>query len=165
MRSCGASRRKPGWWCRSRWATWWARGSPCRSQVTASFTRATTSWGISTPGCRSRRVGGTAMNDSADHAQDARRRWLARLAFLAAAAAIVLLLTVAGGTRGLALLAVGAAGTAVGLVGVWWFLVHRGALRWLAAVVAIAAPVLVALFYVRAGLLWLVLLCAAWWLA
>ena len=112
------------------------------------------------------------MNDSSHAAaslpaatgHDARRRWLARLAFVAAAAAIVVLLAVAGGARSIALVVVGVAGIAAGLVGVWWFLVHRGALRWLAAVVAIAAPVTVAVLYIRAGLLWLVLLCAALWL-
>jgi len=92
----------------------------------------------------------------------ATRRWLARLAFLAAGAAVVVLLAVAG-VRSIALLVVGTLGMAVCLVAVWWFLTHRGALRWLAAVLALAAPVTVLILYARSGLLWLVLLCAALW--
>ena len=52
------------------------------------------------------------------------RRWLTRLAFATAAAAAVLLLTVAG-LRGVILLAVGAAGLVATLAGVWWFLNQR----------------------------------------
>ncbi|OLB80004.1 MAG: diacylglycerol kinase [Actinobacteria bacterium 13_2_20CM_2_71_6] len=92
----------------------------------------------------------------------AAQRWLARLAFLAAAAAVVVLLAAAG-VRSLALVAIGAAGLAVALVAVWWFLVHRRVLRWLAAVLALAALVTVAVLYVRAGLVWSVVLCAALW--
>ncbi len=88
------------------------------------------------------------------------QRWLARLAFGAVAAAIVVLLAVAG-IRSIALVLVGAAGVAVALVCVWWFLTRRGVLRWLAAALAIAAPAVVAVSSVRSGLLWLVLLCAA----
>src|SRR5690349_753570 len=90
------------------------------------------------------------------------RRWLARLAFVAAAAAVVVLLAVAG-RRSIALVAVGAAGLAVCLVAVWWFLVHRGVLRWLAAVLAVAAPLAVLVVYARSGLLWLVVLCVGLW--
>jgi diacylglycerol kinase family enzyme len=92
--------------------------------------------------------------------EDAVQRWLARLAFGAVAAAIVVLLAVAG-IRSIALVLVGAAGVAVALVCVWWFLTRRGVLRWLAAALAIAAPAVVAVSSVRSGLLWLVLLCAA----
>src|SRR5947209_1010553 len=75
------------------------------------------------------------------------QRWLARVAFVVAAAAVVVLLAVAG-IRGVGLVLLGAVGVAVCLVAVWWFLVHRGVLRWLAAVLAVAAPLAVAVFYV-----------------
>src|SRR6266508_5164343 len=89
-------------------------------------------------------------------------RWLARLAFVAAAGAVVVLLAVAG-VRSVVLAAIGAAGVAVGLAAGWWFLVHRGLRRWLAGVLALAAPATVAILYVRAGLLWTVLASAALW--
>lgn len=93
------------------------------------------------------------------------RRRLARLAFATAAAAAVLLLTVAG-LRGVILLAVGAAGLVATLAGVWWFLTRRGVCRWLAAALALAGPVAVTVLYARSGLLWLVALCTAlWWFA
>jgi diacylglycerol kinase family enzyme len=94
-----------------------------------------------------------------------RVRWLARLAILAAAAVPVVLVAFAGiRTIGLALAAAG--GAAVCLAAVWWFLTHRGPLRWLAAVVAVAAPLTVAVLYARAELGWVVALCGAlWWAA
>lgn len=72
--------------------------------------------------------------------------WLARLAFLAAAGAVVALLS--GGRGSLALLAVGVLGLALCLAGVWWFLSNRGAVRWVAAAVAVAAPIAVVVFYI-----------------
>jgi len=87
----------------------------------------------------------------------ASRRWLARLAFLTAAAAVVLVLAGAGVRASLGLLLVGAAGMVVMLASAWWFLTHRGWLRWVAAVVAVAAPVTVAIVYALASLFWVVI--------
>jgi diacylglycerol kinase family enzyme len=85
------------------------------------------------------------------------QRWLARLAFAAAFAAVaVILLT--GALRSLTALLVGFAGLAVGCAAAWWFLAHRGAVRWLACAVLIAAPVAVIVVYVAAGLLWEIVL-------
>jgi diacylglycerol kinase family enzyme len=92
------------------------------------------------------------------------QRWLARLAFVAAAAAVVVLLAIAGVRGSIVLLLVGVAGTAISLAAIWWFLVHRGMLRWLAAALAVAGPLVVVILYVRAGLLWLILVCAGLWL-
>ena len=92
-----------------------------------------------------------------------RQRWLARLAFAAAFAAAVVLLVAAGLRGSIALLVVATVGLALALAAAWWFLTRRGVLRWLAATLVLAAPLTVALMYVRAGLLWLVLLCAALW--
>jgi diacylglycerol kinase family enzyme len=89
-------------------------------------------------------------------------RWLARLAFLAAAAAAVVLL-VGGGIRSLVLFLVGTAGIGVTLAAGWLFLVHRGALRWLAAALAVAAPVVLVVLYIRAGLLWSLVLSGLLW--
>jgi diacylglycerol kinase family enzyme len=93
------------------------------------------------------------------------QRWLARLAFLLAAAAGVLVLAVAGVRGSVGLLLVGVAGMAVALAGAWWFLSHRGWWRWLAGVLVIVAPLTVAILYARARLIWVVILFAVLWLA
>jgi diacylglycerol kinase family enzyme len=81
------------------------------------------------------------------------QRWLARLAFAAALAAVVVLL-LAGALKSVTALLLGVAGLAVICAAAWWFLAHRGIVRWLAAAVLIAAPVAVIVVYVAAGLLW-----------
>jgi diacylglycerol kinase family enzyme len=81
------------------------------------------------------------------------QRWLARLAFAAALAAVVVLV-LAGALKSVTALLVGAAGLAVVCAAVWWFLAHRGLVRWVAGVVLVAAPVAVIVVYVAAGLLW-----------
>ncbi|MFS8103827.1 diacylglycerol kinase [Lentzea alba] len=94
---------------------------------------------------------------------DSGQRWLARLALLAAAVAVVLLLAVAGFRAGIGLVLVGAAGMAAGLAAVWWFVSRRGFVRWLAGFVVLAAPVTVAVVYALAGLLWVAVVCAVLW--
>ena len=73
-------------------------------------------------------------------------RWLARLAFVAAAGSVVALLS--GGRGSLVVLAVGVLGLALVLAGTWWFLSTRGMRRWLAAGLVLAATVGVVVFYV-----------------
>ena len=81
------------------------------------------------------------------------QRWLARLAFIAAlAAAVVLLLS--GALKSVTALLLGAAGLAIVCAAAWSFLSHRGLVRWLAAAVLLAAPVAVIVVYIVAGLLW-----------
>jgi diacylglycerol kinase family enzyme len=91
------------------------------------------------------------------------RRWLARLAFLTAAAAVVLVLAGAGVRASIGLLLVAAAGMLVMLTAAWWFLTHRGWLRWVAGAVAVAAPVTVAVVYALASLIWVVVGFALLW--
>ena len=81
------------------------------------------------------------------------RRWLARLAFAAAVAAVVVLLLF-GGLKGIAALLLGFAGLAVGCAAAWFFLAYRGLVRWLALVVLVAAPVFVIVVYIVDRLLW-----------
>ena len=81
------------------------------------------------------------------------QRWLARLAFAAAAAAVVVLV-LAGALRSVTALLAGLAGLAITCAAAWWFLTHRGTLRWLALALLVAAPVAVIVVYVVAGLLW-----------
>ena len=73
-------------------------------------------------------------------------RWLARLAFLAAAGSVLALLS--GGRGSIVVLAIGVLGLALALAGVWWFLSTRGVLRWLAAGLVVAATVGVVVFYI-----------------
>ena len=80
------------------------------------------------------------------------QRWLARLAFAAAAATVVLVL--AGALRSVTALLAGLAGLAITCAAAWWFVTHRGPLRWLALALLVAAPVAVIVVYVVAGLLW-----------
>jgi diacylglycerol kinase family enzyme len=79
----------------------------------------------------------------------AAQSWLAGLALVAAAGALVALVNGIGG--GIAVLAVGVLGLALALAGVWWFLSNRGVRRWAGAAVAVAAPVGVAVFYISRG--------------
>ena len=85
------------------------------------------------------------------------QRWLARLALVAAAAAVLVAPVVAGFGQGLALVLVGLVGLALTAAGVWWALTHKGLVRWLAVAVAVAAPLVVLVLYTSRGLLWVVL--------
>ncbi|MEV0320429.1 diacylglycerol/lipid kinase family protein [Streptomyces sp. NPDC050658] len=90
------------------------------------------------------------------------RRWLAR-ASLAGAAAALLVLGVFAGVRTFALLGVGLAGLVVTAAAVWWVLSRRGVTRYLAALLALAAPVGVLVAYTRAHLAWVVIVSIALW--
>jgi diacylglycerol kinase family enzyme len=94
---------------------------------------------------------GTADKTSARASRG--QRWLARLAFAAAAAAVVVLL-VSGALQSITALLLGFAGLAITCAAAWWFLANRGIRRWLALAVLVAAPVLVIVVYVVAGLVW-----------
>jgi diacylglycerol kinase family enzyme len=91
------------------------------------------------------------------------QRWLARLTFVLAGAAIVILLAVAG-PKSLAMLAVGVAAAVVSLAAAYVFLSRRGLLRWLALAVFVLAPIAVIVVYAFRDLLWVAVLSAAVWL-
>lgn len=93
-----------------------------------------------------------------------RARLLALLALVCAAGAVVLLLA-ATGLSSVLVLAVGLAGMAATAAGAWWALAHRGAARWAGAALAVAAPVVVLVFYASAGLWWAMLSALALWAA
>jgi diacylglycerol kinase family enzyme len=86
------------------------------------------------------------------------QRWLARLALVAASAAVLVAPVVAGVRQSLALVLVGLAGLALTLAGVWWALTNKGLVRGLAIALAAAAPLTVLVLYTRARLTWVVLL-------
>jgi diacylglycerol kinase family enzyme len=85
------------------------------------------------------------------------QRWLARLALVAAAAAVLVAPVVAGFRQSLALVLVGLVGLALTMAGVWWALTNKGLIRWLALALAVLAPLVVLVLYMGRGLLWVVL--------
>ena len=85
------------------------------------------------------------------------QRWLARLALVAAAAAVLVPLAAIGFSASVALVLVGLAGMALAAAGVWWALTHKGLVRGLAVAVAVLAPLVVLVLYTSRGLLWVVL--------
>jgi diacylglycerol kinase family enzyme len=85
------------------------------------------------------------------------QRWLARLALVAAAAAVLVAPLVAGLRQSLGLVLVGLAGLALTAAGAWSALAHKGPVRWLAVAVAVLAPLVVLVLYTSRGLLWVVL--------
>jgi diacylglycerol kinase family enzyme len=88
------------------------------------------------------------------------RRWLARASFALVLAAVALVLAVAG-WRSLTLVAFAVIGVCVVLAGAYWFLAHRGVLRWIALVLVVAAPVLILVAYAFARLLWVAIVAVA----
>ena len=92
-----------------------------------------------------------------------RQRWLARLSFVLAGLAIVIVVVFAG-LKSVAMLAVGAAAAVVSLAAAFVFLSRRGVLRWLALAVFVLAPVAVIVVYAFRDLLWVAIAAAAAWL-
>jgi diacylglycerol kinase family enzyme len=66
----------------------------------------------------------------------------------------VVVLLVSGALKSVTALLLGVAGLAIICAAAWSFLSHRGVVRWLAAVLLVAAPVAVIVVYVVAGRLW-----------
>ena len=91
------------------------------------------------------------------------QRWLARLSFVLAGLAIVILLVFAG-LKSLAMVAVGLAAAVVGLAAAYFVLSRRGIWRWLSLAVFVLAPIAVIAVYAFRDLLWIAVLSAAVWL-
>jgi diacylglycerol kinase family enzyme len=86
-------------------------------------------------------------------------RWLARLAILAALASAAML--VIGGRSSMAVIVAGLAAVACVAAGGWWFLSHRGPLRWLAAALVVLVPLAVLAFFLSRHLIWSTVLMVA----
>src|SRR5215831_9870383 len=91
------------------------------------------------------------------------QHWLARLSFVLAGLAIVLLLVFAG-LKSLAMLAVAVAAAVVSLAAAYVFLSRRGVLRWLSFAVFVLAPIAVIIIFASRHLLWVAIVSAAAWL-
>jgi diacylglycerol kinase family enzyme len=81
------------------------------------------------------------------------RRWLARSAFVLLLAAAVVMIAFAG-RASVAMVVVGAIGACLLVAGAYWFLAHRGVVRWLASGVVIAVPLAVLAVFALHHLLW-----------
>ena len=105
----------------------------------------------------------TAAEVGQERPGTAEQRWLARLAVLFAAAAIVLV-PVFAELRSLAMLAVGLAGVAISIASAYLFLARRGLLRWLSLAVFALTPLAVIVVYAFYSLIWVAAVSAACWL-
>ncbi len=91
------------------------------------------------------------------------RRWLARLSFLLAAAAVAILAIFAG-LASFAMLAVGLASAVISVAAAFWFLADHGVRRYLASALFAASPLAVIVVFAFFGLLWVALASGAAWL-
>lgn len=91
------------------------------------------------------------------------RRWAARGALVAAAAALLAPLIFAG-IKSLVLLAIGVAGVAVIAAGLWWALTHRGVERIAGTVLAALALIAVVVIYLASHFFWVLAASVALWL-
>jgi diacylglycerol kinase family enzyme len=105
----------------------------------------------------------TGVTQGTDPAGARSRRWLARLSFVLAGLAVVIVAAFAG-PKSAAMLAVGLGGAAISLAAAFVFLSRRGVLRWLAAAVFVLAPVAVLAVYAFRGLLWVAIVSVCAWL-
>ncbi|MEU9135865.1 diacylglycerol kinase family protein [Streptomyces sp. NPDC048404] len=92
----------------------------------------------------------------------ARERWAARAALAAAALAVALPLAF-GGVRGFLLLLAALAAMAVAAAALWWALTRRGAVRWVAGLLAVVLPLAVVVV-LALTLLWTLLLSPVLWI-
>jgi diacylglycerol kinase family enzyme len=101
---------------------------------------------------------------SASSAQGtAAQRWLARLSFVLAALAVVVLVVFAE-LKSLGMMVVGLAAAVVSVAAAYFFLSRRGILRWLSFAVFVLVPIAVIVDFALAGVLWAAIASAGVWL-
>jgi diacylglycerol kinase family enzyme len=90
------------------------------------------------------------------------QRWLARLAILLVIAALVVLIVFSGEHGlGVALVLAGVAGACLIVAGGYWFLAHRGVLRWAALALVVLVPIALIVLYLSRHVLWVALVSVA----
>ncbi|MFD3701910.1 diacylglycerol/lipid kinase family protein [Nocardia sp. NPDC058658] len=89
------------------------------------------------------------------------QRWWARAAIACAVAAVLVPVVSAGVMGAVSSFVAGAAGAVVTVAALYWFLTRIGVLRWIALAVAVLAPIVVVTLFIRANLLWVVLVAGA----
>ena len=122
-------------------------GEPLRRLI--GFTHDMNASGAGSPGAAAQRAARAPR----------RQRWLARLTFAAAIAAVVVLL-LAGALKSLTALLLGFAGVAVACAAGWSFVAHRGIVRWLSLALLVLAPIGVIVLFVLSSLFWQIALAA-----
>ena len=91
------------------------------------------------------------------------QRWLARLSFVLAALAIVILVVFAE-LKSLAMFAVGLVAAVVTVAAAYFVLSRRGVVRWLSLGVLVLAPIAVIAIFAVGGVLWVAIVSAGVWL-
>jgi diacylglycerol kinase family enzyme len=91
------------------------------------------------------------------------QRWLARLSFVLAGLAIVILVVFAE-LKSLGMFVVGLAAAVVSVAGAYFFLSRRGIVRWLSLGVFVLVPIVVIVDFAVAGVLWAAIASAGVWL-
>jgi diacylglycerol kinase family enzyme len=81
------------------------------------------------------------------------RRWLARSVFVLMLGAAAVLIGFAG-LQSLAMVGIGAVGACLILAGGYWFLAHRGMVRWLAAGLVVLTPIAILVVFAFHHLIW-----------
>ena len=84
------------------------------------------------------------------------RRWLARSVFVLMLGAAAVLIGFAG-LQSLGMVAVGAVGACLILAGGYWFLAHRGVVRWLAFGLVVLIPIAILVVFAFNHLIWVAL--------
>src|SRR5215471_6065085 len=83
-------------------------------------------------------------------------RWLARSVFVLMLGAVAILVGFAG-LQSLGMVAVGAVGACLILAGGYWFLAHRGVVRWLALGLVVLTPIAILVIFALNHLIWVAL--------
>ena len=91
------------------------------------------------------------------------QRWLARLSFVLAGLAIVILVLFAE-LKSLAMFAVGLAAAVVSVTAAFFFLSRRGVVRWLSLGLFVLVPIAVIVVFAVGGVLWVAIVSAGVWL-
>jgi diacylglycerol kinase family enzyme len=91
------------------------------------------------------------------------QRWLARLSFVLAGLAIVILVLFAE-LKSLAMFAVGLVAAVVSVTAAFFFLSRRGVVRWLSLGLLVLVPIAVIVVFAVGGVLWVAIVSAGVWL-
>lgn len=103
------------------------------------------------------------MTSAASPQSSPAQRWLARLSFVLAGLAIVILVVFAE-LKSVAMFAVGLAAAVVSVTAAYFFLSRRGIVRWLSLGVLALVPIAVIVVFALGGVLWVAFVSAGVWL-
>ena len=104
-----------------------------------------------------------AVTSAASAQSTPAQRWLARLSFVLAGLAIVILV-VFGELKSLTMFAVGLAAAVVSVAAAYFFLSRRGMVRWLSLGALVLVPIAVIVVFAIGGVLWVAIVSAGVWL-